>query len=194
LAVTQQPAATTAGTATAVKVAVRDQYGNRVTGSTAAVTLTTTPASSTTGTSATAVAGEATFAVTTTTAGSYTLTATSPGLTSATSDGYTVRAAAAASIAWSPVPPAGVARQAAVTVSAKVADQYGNAVSGAAVTLTATRTSGNGGSTIPNVTVQTDATGTATFTGVRFSQPSTWTLTASAGPSVTVNHTITVTG
>jgi uncharacterized repeat protein (TIGR01451 family) len=90
LAFSVQPAATAAGiTMAAVKVQVQDGSGNVLTGSTAAVTVTSSPAGI--DATVTAVNGVATFnGLVLNTTGSYTLTATSPGLAPATSNTFLI--------------------------------------------------------------------------------------------------------
>ncbi len=94
LAITVQPPANgTAGQALtpAMVVQIQDSIGNVVTGSTAAVSITSTPAGVTGTLSVNAAGGVATFGnLVFAAAGNYTLTAASPGLASATSASITI--------------------------------------------------------------------------------------------------------
>jgi len=92
LVFTTQPTNGTAGSPlAAVVVKVEDTNGNLVTGSTASITISSTPAGVGGTTTVAAVGGIATFSnLVFSTAGSYTLTAASSGLTSATSNSFTI--------------------------------------------------------------------------------------------------------
>jgi hypothetical protein len=160
---TQQPTATTAGTAISpsVQVTVEDAYGNPVPGS--KVTLAPNGFSFASGTTsvATNANGTATFSglVIDTAGKGYTLTA-SDGATTEQSATFAVDAAAAATLTFSQEPTttgAGTAIDPAVTVT--VTDAYGNPVAGSSVTLSPTGFSFASG----KMTETSNAAGVASF-------------------------------
>ncbi|HVE86130.1 MAG TPA: hemagglutinin, partial [Myxococcales bacterium] len=148
-----QPVSATAGVAIspAVKVEIRDQFNNRVLGSTASVTLAigTNPGGGTLSGTLTvaAVGGVATFStLSINKAGTgYTLTASSPGLTGATSNAFNITAAAASRLGFSTPSrtfTAGACGGLAQVITVQLQDAFGNAVNaGAAVSFTASSTS-----------------------------------------------------
>ena len=194
LVFTGPPANTVAGAKMSpVVVQVQDSGGNDVSSSNASITLTSTAA----GISATtaAVNGVATFNnLALNTAGSYTLTATSSGLTSATSNSFTISPASASKLAFAAQPANGTVGTAIAAVVVQVQDTYGNTVttSNAAVALA---------STPAGVSATVNAvSGVATFSGLTFGTPGSYTLTASSSglgsatsPSFTVRGSTTVT-
>lgn len=176
LAFTSSPSNANAGVAFTNQptVAVQDQYGNLVTGSTAAVTIAVTAGTGTpTATltcappGATRNAGNGIIGYTgcaMTTAGTnYTLTATSSGLTNAVSAQFTIAAAAANKLAFVQAPSdafAGTAITPAVTV--QVQDQYGNPT----VTSTTINLAASSGTIDAGASAPTNGAGLATFTGI----------------------------
>jgi hypothetical protein len=174
LAFATQPSGGLAGVALspAVVVQVQDASGNLVNGSTAAVTVTSTPS----GVSAitNAVGGIATFAnLSFNSAGTYKLTATSGGLTSATSQAFTINLANAARLAFTVQPLNGAAGTTLAPVVVQVQDASGNPVATSApVTL----------NSIPAglTTTVTAVNGVATFSGLTLSAPGTYSFAASA--------------
>jgi trimeric autotransporter adhesin len=178
LAFTQQPSASSvAGQpfASQPRVAVQDQYGNLVTSATNPVTLALTSGTGTPGAvlacatnPLAAQGGVAAFTgCNVNLVGSgYTLTASSGQLTPAVSGAFAITAAAPASI----VIVSGSEQSATVNTAfgqplvARVADAFGNVVSGASVTFTAPAAGASG--TFPGggrtVTIVTDASGLAT--------------------------------
>jgi hypothetical protein len=179
VAFTTQPVGGQAGAAIpAVVVQVQDSFGNVATGSSAAVTVTSTPAA--VSTSVNAMNGIATFSnLVFNTTGSYTLTASSLGLTGATSNSFSINSGGPAKVAFTTQPTNGTAGTAIGTVVVQIQDAGGNLVtaSTAAVALA---------STPPGVTFQGGSNtvnavnGVATFTGLVFNTSGSYTLTASS--------------
>ncbi len=170
LAFTVQPGTTVAGVAIApaVQVEVRDALGNRVTSSTASITMAigTNPGGSTLGGTATvsAVAGVATFSTLSLnrSGAGYTLAASSGSLTGATSGAFTIDPGAAAALAITTMP---ATAQSGALFSpqpvVRVVDALGNTVPANGTVITAAIASGAGtlGGTLTAGTV----TGVATF-------------------------------
>jgi hypothetical protein len=177
VAFTSQPSNTVAGATMApVVVAVRDFFGNTVTTSSAAVTLTigTNPGSGTLGGTVTrnAVNGVATFSdLSINRVGTgYTLSAASTGLTSATSDAFaiTVGAPAQIDILAGNGLAAVVNENTATPPKVKVSDANGNVVPNASVNFVVTGGGGTiiltaDGARVTSGTVTTDASGIATI-------------------------------
>lgn len=172
-----QPAGTTAGaTMASVVVKVQDQYGNPISGSTASVTLNSSPS----GISKIVAdsGGTATFTgLVLTSAGSYTLTASSSGLSSATSNSLSITAATANKVKFTTQPVSATAGSKMAAVVVQVQDTYGNLVttSSASVTLKSTPTAistsahaSSGVATFSNLVINTSGTYTfaATSTGL----------------------------
>lgn len=185
LAFVQQPSNVVAGAAMvpAVSVEVQDALGNRVTTSSAAVTVAlTAPGGATlTGGTTTAVNGLATFSLSVNRTGTYTLTATSGALTSTVSSSFTVTPGAAARLAFVQQPvtvTAGAAMVPAVTV--ELLDALDNRVttSSAPVTLALTTP---GGATLTGGGPIAAVAGLATFSSLTVDQVGGYTLTASSG-------------
>ncbi|HEY6061681.1 MAG TPA: Ig-like domain-containing protein, partial [Gemmatimonadales bacterium] len=189
-----QPSDAAAGLAItpAVKVEIRDAGGNRVTTATNSVTVAigTNPGGGTLGGTKTlsAVSGVATFSnLSINKVGTgYTLVATATSLTSATSLGFNVTADGVDGTLSSLVSATDTIGQClfscaagirASTVTVTVKDQFGNLVSGAPVTLSA---SGTGNAFFPSGTGNTDASGvfTAAFNSSDFGAK---TVSATAG-------------
>ena len=168
-----QPSAAVAGVAIApaVQVEVQDALGNRVTTSTASITvgIGTNPGGSTLGGAATAgaVAGVASFGTLTLNKSGvgYTLGATSGGLAAATSTVFTVNPGTATALAITTAPTAAVNGVAlAPQPVIRLVDANGNTVPTTGVTVTAALASGSGilGGTLTANTVS----GVATFTNL----------------------------
>ncbi len=189
---TQPPAAGTAGTGLpAVVVQVQDASGNLVTGSSAAVTISSTPAGVGGTLTVNAVNGVATFStLILNTAGAYTLTAASTGLTSATSNSITV-AGPAAKLVFTTQPPANGAAGTAFGAVVQIQDASGFlvATSTASVTITSTSAGVTGTLTVAAVG------GVANFSNLTFNTPGVYTLSAaSAGLTGATSSSITVAG
>ncbi len=192
LVITSPPASGTAGTALAtVVVKVEDANGNVVTGSTAPVTISSTPAGVGGTLSANAVSGVATFSnLVFTKTGRYTISATSPGLTTATSPSFTVSAAVASLLKIKAQPTTGKAGTLLGKILVQVQDSFGNLVttSTAAVTVAATGpgTFKTGGTTTVNAVA-----GVASFANLELDTAGSYTITASS-PGLTSGTTTTI--
>jgi adhesin/invasin len=125
----------TAGTAIALQVLLKDQFGDITGVGVSSVSLASSPAGFTA--SATPVNGVATFSVTLTAAGSYKLTASAAGLSNVSTNSFTIAPAAAATLTASGGggQTSTVGTPFAAPLSVTVADSFGNPVSGAAVTF-----------------------------------------------------------
>ena len=187
LAFVQQPSTVQAGATMtpAVTVEIQDAAGNRVTSSTATVTLSLNNAGGATlgGNTAVAVGGVATFnGLTVSTAGSYSLTAASPGTTSATSNGFTVTPRPATKLAFVQQPTneaAGANITPAVTV--ELQDETGARVTTSGVSITLALGNNPGSSTLGGTLTQTTTNGVATFPNLTLNKVGTgYTLTASS--------------
>ena len=193
LVITSQPSTGTAATAIGnVVVQIEDINGNLVTGSTAAVTITSSP----TGVSGTlgvnAIAGVATFSTLMfNTTGAYTVTAASTGLSSATSSPITIAAGPATKLIITSQPTTGSTGTAIGNVVVQVEDANGNLVttSSAPVSIASTPT-GVSGTTTVNAT-----NGVATFGALTFSASGSYILTASStGLTSATSTAITISG
>ena len=202
LAFTTSPSFSNAGVAffTQPAVTVRDAGGNKVTTSTAPVTLSiTTPAGATltcTTNPKAALAGVATFAgCRIDKPGTYTLTAVSAGLSSAVSAGFTIAVGSTTKLAVITNPSSSTGGiPFATQPSVAVQDAVGNTVTSSTdpVTLVLT-TPGSATLTCAQDTVPAVA-GVATFTGCAVDEPGTYTLTAaSPGLSNAVSASFTIT-
>ncbi len=171
---TTQPIGTTAGsTMASVVVQVQDTYGNAVTGSTASVTLTSSPAGISK--SVSAASGVATFSgLVLTTSGSYTLTAASSGLTSATSSSFSITAGTAKQLKFTTQPANTAAGSTMASVVVQVQDTYGNLVTGSTASITLASTPAGISKTV------SASGGSATFTGLVLNTAGSYTLTASS--------------
>ncbi|MGH7526126.1 MAG: Ig-like domain-containing protein, partial [Gemmatimonadales bacterium] len=170
LAFTVQPTNTATGApiSPAVRVEIRDQFGNAVTDATHGVTvaLGTNPAGGTLGgtTTVPAVSGVATFSTLTVdnVGAGYTLAATAGGLSGATSDAFNVTTVppSASQSTLVAAPPAITASTGASssTISVTAKDAGGNPLSGMTVTLSAT----GSGNTLTQPAGVTDVSGVAT--------------------------------
>jgi hypothetical protein len=199
LAFIVQPTNTTAGgTITpAVQVEIRDQFGNRATGATNAVTLDigTNPGGGALSgtTTVNAVAGVATFSnlgIDNVGTG-YTLTAAATGLSGATSSAFNVTGVPPSpSLSTVAVSPSTItAGGAGTTITVTARDAGGNPISGATVVLAATGT----GNTLTQPAGPTGANGVATGT---LSSTVAGTKTVSAtidGVAITQTQAVTVT-
>src|SRR6266481_2169792 len=182
LAFTTQPANGTAGSPLAnVAVSVEDANGNVVPGSTASVTISSTPGGVGGTTTVAAVNGVATFSnLVFTKAGSYTLTAASTGLTGATSNSLTIAAGAATMSAYTTPPANGTAASPLANVVVSVEDANGNVVPGSTASITITSTPAG----VSGTTTVTAVNGVATFSNLVFTKSGSYTLT-SAGTGLT---------
>ncbi|MFP2926939.1 beta strand repeat-containing protein [Pyxidicoccus sp. 3LG] len=191
LAFTIQPGDTSAGVAftPSIEVTVQDAGGNRVTSSTASITLGvgTNPGGGTLSgtTTLSATGGVATFpGVSLARAGmGYTLTASATGLTGATSAAFTVAPGAATRLVFTVQPSRAFAGQAispAVRVAAQ--DAFGNVSTGATDTVTVALGNNPSGATLGGTLSLTVTNGVASFADLSVSAPGNgYTLTASAG-------------
>ena len=171
------PANGVAGQAlTAIQVAIQDETGGTVTGSTAPVTvaLAENPGSSTLGGTLTvnAVAGVATFStlVLNRTGTGYTLRATSGSLTQATSGTFAIIAGPAAALAITQQPPGTTPNGAGLNPQPviQIQDAQGNPVSQAGVSVTADLM-GSGGTLGGTPNINTNANGVAAYTNLSLS-------------------------
>jgi len=188
LSFTVQPSATTAGSilSPAPAVAVLDDYGNTVTGSSASITLgfASNPTGATlSGTAAkNASAGVATFTdISVQKAGTYTLSATSGSLAASTSASFTV-APATGVLAFAVQPSsatAGAATSPAVVVA--VQDSFGNVVTSSSAAITLVFGSNPTDATLLGTTTQTAVSGIATFPDISIQKTGTYTLRATSG-------------
>jgi hypothetical protein len=187
---TNPPSQVSAGLAItpAVRVGVRDAFGNTVTGSTASITLSLSanPGSSTLGgtLTASAVDGVATFQDLTLNrvASNYRLAAASPGLTGTTSSLFNVVAGPAARLAFT-TQPSNVAAGSVITpsVAVTVQDGLGNTVLTSGVSVGLALDSNPGGAVLTGTSPVTTANGVATFTNLRLDKTGTgYTLVATA--------------
>ncbi|NMO14351.1 hypothetical protein HPC49_02580 [Pyxidicoccus fallax] len=181
----------------AVKVGVRDSYGNTVTSSTAPITLSLSanPGSSTLGGTLTvnAVDGVATFPDLTLnrTGLNYRFAAASQGLTSNTSALFNVVAGPAVRLAFT-TQPANVAAGAVMTPSVRVAvqDAFGNTVQTSSVSVLIAIANNPTGAVLTGTSPVTTSNGVATFTNLRLDKVGTgYTLEATASGLTAVTST-----
>jgi len=170
IAFSVQPSTVAAGAAIApaVQVEVQDALGNRVTSSTASITVAigNNPGGSVLGgtTTASAVAGVATFATLTLnkSGAGYTLGATSGGLGTATSGVFTVNPGSATALAITTAPTTAVNGVAlAPQPVVRLVDANGNTVPTSGVTITAALATGSG--TLGGPLTASTVNGVATF-------------------------------
>ena len=182
LAFTLVPTAGKAGTAiSSVQVQVEDVNGHVVTGSTAAVTIASTPAGVTGTTTVNAVNGIATFTTLTfDKATHYTLTATSPGLTSAISSSISITPAAAAQLKYTQRATSGTAGTLLATFAVQIEDRFGNPVSNSTLPVTVSVATGPGPFTPTSTTTVDGVKGVASFTNLELNTSGTYTVTASS--------------
>jgi hypothetical protein len=154
---------------------VEDANGTVVNTSTAAVTISSTPAGVSGTLTVNAVNGVATFTnLDFTAAGAYTLTAASAGLASANSSSITI-VGVASKLVFTTEPPANGTAGTALGAVVQVEDANGNLVtSAAAVTISSTPAGVSGTLTVNAVN------GVATFSNLDFTTSGTYTLSASA--------------
>jgi hypothetical protein len=180
---TEPPTNGTAGTAFGAVVQVEDAYGNLATASTAAVTISSTPAGVSGTLAANAVNGVATFSnLVFTTAGSYTLSAASTGLPSANSSSIAI-AGVPSKLVFTREPPSSGMTGTALGAVIYIEDANGNLVttSTAAVTISSTPAGVSGTLTVNAVN------GVATFSNLIVNTPGTFTLTATSTGLPSVN-------
>ncbi|HEX5632446.1 MAG TPA: Ig-like domain-containing protein, partial [Gemmatimonadales bacterium] len=199
-----QPSTVVAGSALspAVQVEVQDGLGNRVTSSTAPITIVlgSNPGSATLGGTATvnAVAGVATFGTLSVSAAGtgYTLAASSAGLANATSAAFNVTARPATQLAFSVQPSTAAAGTAiAPPIRVEVRNAIGERVTGSTAPVTLALGANPGGSTLSGTLTVNAIDGVATFSTVSLNRPATgYTLTASsAGLTGTTSTTFDIT-
>lgn len=194
LAITGQPATTTAGArlTPAVQVAILDGFGNTMTGFTGAVTLTITsgtgsPNATLAGTTTVfAAGGVATFSDLSIdkAASGYSLTATASGLVGATSAAFSIGPGLPAKLTYTVQPrTAEAGSPLAPAVQVTVQDATGNVVSSAtsSITLTITGGTGTAGATLAGSRTVSAVGGTALFSDLSLAMAGTdYTLTATA--------------
>jgi hypothetical protein len=204
LAFTVQPRNVAAGASISpdVKVEVQDAGGNRISTSTAPVTMSlgTNPGGATLSGTRTvnAVAGVATFTDLriNRVGNGYTLSAASPGLTDAVSSTFNVTPGAAATMRFG-VQPSDVVAGAAISpaITVELLDAQGNIATGAAPQVSLSLGNNPGGATLSGTTTVAAVAGVATFTGLNLNAVGAgYTLVAaSAGLPVVASAGFTVT-
>jgi hypothetical protein len=196
-----QPANTTAGQILAsVVVQIEDPYGNYVSQSGTAITLSGVTLYSGTNPQNTDSSGKATFndLVIRQAGNTLAFTASGGSLTPATSANFNITAAAANKLAFTTDPSGGTGGIAWTTQPAvALQDQFGNTVTGTAqdVTLAIQNNAGPGGTMSGTTTVAVDTgTGVANFTGLSVDKAGTgYTLTAT-GSTVSTTPGVVVSG
>jgi hypothetical protein len=181
LAVIVQPTNATSGAAItpAVQVEVDDGAGNRVTTSTASITLTigANPGTATLGgtVTASAVSGVATFSnLTLNKIGTgYTLVAAATGLTSSTSSAFNVLVGAASAVAFAVQPPSSATVGSALSPSLQVTvrDASGNTVTTATTSITVALLGNAAGAILGGTTTVSAVAGVATFSNLTLDKP-----------------------
>ena len=203
LAFTTNPSFSNAGVAFFVQpvVAMQDDGGNAVTGSTASVTLTiTTPAGATltcTANPKAAVAGVATFAgCKIDNPGTYTLTAASAGLGNAVSASFTITVGSTTKLVFTTNPSSSTGGTTFGTQPVvAVQDAAGNTVTTSTVPVNLALTTPAGAVLTCTANPIAAVAGLATFAGCNVDKPGTYTLTAASGGltnAVSTSFTITV--
>ncbi len=180
---TTQPKSEVAGSgAIPTVVQVLDQMGNIMSGVVLSYTISPGTLTGVT-TATTGSTGLASFSLTGTAAGTFTLTATS-GAVNTTSNQFIISPGALSKLLFTTEPPATMVVGTPFGSVVQVTDVYGNAIAGAAVTLTPSAGTLNG-----TKAVTSDVSGNATFAGLTIDTPGTgYTLTATAG-TLTVKST-----
>ncbi|MFI5379194.1 MAG: choice-of-anchor tandem repeat GloVer-containing protein [Tepidisphaerales bacterium] len=181
------PAGVAAGGALSEKVDVMDQYGNLVASSSATVKLTLS--SGPTGKKpftlqAKAVNGVATFTgiPVQTAAGVYRFQAQTAGLASLVSGAFTIKAAAAAKLAFVQQPSTAVASQAiAPAVTVDVLDRYGNIITSDSSKVTLSLGTHPASATLGGTPTVAAAAGVAVFSNLLLNKAGTYTLKAADG-------------
>ncbi len=187
---TTQPGGGTAGVTWSQQpaVTVQDNFGNRVTSSSASIVLSISanPGSGTLSGTATLAAssGIATFSgLSIDKVGTgYALTASSSGLTGTTSSGFNIIAGAASKLAFITQPTGGTAgsvwsQQPVIAVQ----DAFGNTVTSSSVSITVAMGTNPGSGTLSGTATAAAASGVASFTGLSIEKSGTgYTLTASS--------------
>ena len=174
-----QPSSTTAGSIlNAITVQAADQYANPVAG--AAVSIGIAPSSLTTGGGSltTNAAGKVVFSnLSEDTAGSYVLSATTSGVAAVSSSSFTITAqAATARLAFVDQPSSTTAGSTINPVTVLLADQFGNAVAGAAIGITSTPKALSTGTT----PLTTNGSGEVVFADLSENTAGTYDLTATS--------------
>ena len=203
LAFTTNPSFSNAGVGFFVQpvVAVQDDGGNAVTGSTASVTLSiTTPAGATltcTANPKAAVAGVAAYAgCKIDNPGTYTLTAASAGLANAVSASFTITVGSTTKLVFTTNPSSSTGGTAFVTQPVvAVQDAVGNTVTTSTVPVNLVLTTPAGAVLTCTANPKAAVAGLATFAGCNVDKPGTYTLTAASSGltnAVSTSFTITV--
>ncbi len=178
LIITDQATNTVAGqTISTLTVEVQDQYDNRVTTDTSAVTIAINTGTGTLNGTKTvnAVAGTATFStLSINTTGSFTLSVTDGSLTSDTGNSFNITPAAASQMVITTGPGNTVAGQTIADIIAKIEDQYGNVVTTSSANVSIAVNSGGG--SLAGTTTVAAVNGVATFSGLSMTLASTKTL------------------
>jgi adhesin/invasin len=181
-----QPSDLTAGATItpAVTVQLQDSVGNAVPSAGVAISVALSSGTGTLGgtlTRSTDAAGLATFNdLSLTSAGAKAITASSAGVTSIASASFTVSAAAASQVTFVQEPTSAVAGTAiAPAVTARLRDQFNNAVSSAGVAVTVSIASGTGALS-GTATQSTNGSGIATFANLSINLAGSKTLRAVA--------------
>ncbi len=191
LAFVQQPTNTPPGTAIspAVTVEVEDAGGNRVTSSTASITIAigANPAAGTLSGTVTvnAVNGLASFsslAIDNVGTG-YTLTASSSGLSTGTSSAFNIQAGGAAKLRFAQQPTDAIAGQIiSPSVTVRVEDANGNLVTSSSATISVAISTNPGGGTLSGTLTTNAVNGIATFSNLAIDKYGTgYTLQAVSG-------------
>ena len=188
------PANATAGTPFNATVTARDSSGNTLTTYTGPVTFTSSDAAAVLPGSTALSSGAATVSVTLKSAGSQTVTATdgsgSPSVTSAPIAVGATSASAVTAVSGGGQS-ATIGAAFASSLKAKVADAYGNPVSGATVTFTAPSSGASAGFSTPAATAS-DGTTTVTATANGVASATAYSVTASvSGGQSTASFSLT---
>ncbi len=182
LSFTTEPVSTTAGsTLNAVTVQAVNASGNGVPGLPVNLSISAGTLNGTL-TATTDASGLAIFSgLSDTTPGSYALTATAASLT-ALSSSFTIAPAPLAALAFTTQPASTTAGTTMSVVSIQATDSFGNAIPGAAVSLSISSGTLNG-----TLTATTNASGLATFAGLSDTAAGTYTLTATSAGVTTLS-------
>jgi hypothetical protein len=174
----EPPAMGSAGSALSpVVVQLQDQNGNAITGSSAKVTISSSPAGVSGTLTVAAVNGVATFDdLVLNATGPYTLTAAASGLAGVTSSATTIVAGTANMLVFTSAPSTGAAGTALTPVTVRVEDANGNLVNGSSASVTISSTPAGVGGTLTVNAVN----GIATFNNLIFTASGSYTLSAAS--------------
>ena len=198
VAFVQQPTTTTAGQtiSPSVTVQLKDEFNANVASSGVTITLALTSGTGTlsgTLSRVTSSGGLATFNdLSINLAGSKQITATSSGLTSDVSTSFTINAASVSQLVFIQQP-SNVAAGSAISpsITAQLADQYGNGITTSGVNVTMSLSSGTG--TLSGTLTQATVSGVATFNDLSINVAGSKQLTAaSSGLTSAVSNSFTV--